>query len=95
VSRAQLSADANRICNALRNQLLDWNCQPMTSTPSIGNGDFGMSPFCGQLSGKPVLTVNVYLGYRDQTTRMHQTFKLRRRPPAREINKVDTSFGHY
>jgi hypothetical protein len=31
----------------------------MTPTPSIGNGDFGMSPFCGQLSGKPVLAVDV------------------------------------
>jgi hypothetical protein len=60
----------------------------MTPTPSIGNGDFGMSPFCGQLSGKPVLAVNVYLGYRDQSTRTHRTFKLQRRPRTREMIKL-------
>jgi hypothetical protein len=46
-----------------------WICQPMTPTPPVENGDFGTSPFFGQLSGKPLLAVDVYLGYRDQTTR--------------------------
>jgi hypothetical protein len=39
-----------------------------TSTASYESGDFGRSPFFGQLSGKHCLPVLVYLWYQAQST---------------------------
>ena len=39
-----------------------------SALPVVVNGDFGMSPFRGQLSGNPLPAGTVYLWYQDQNT---------------------------
>jgi hypothetical protein len=53
-------------------------CLPTApALPPIDNGDFGVSPFCGQLSDKSQLALHLTMGVRDMKRNRNTAIKRR------------------